>query len=303
MKSRRSKTAKGRWAVTVPVFVWALVGSMAVNAQTQEQAGQGSSASQNAPAGQSAPTSQNAQAGQGSPSGQGAAAESGPPTIATDRPSFTDSSIVVPRGSLQFEDGFTETSAVGQQVYDFPETLVRYGLTSKTELRFGVPDYFQNFHSGAPAGWGDLSAGVKQQLVAKDGGFDASVVAALSFPTGSNAISSHGYDAQVLVPWSNPISKNWTAAGMVGVLWPTEDRRHNATGQFTFFVDRQITNPWDAFVEYGGFYPQRGGPQHLVHFGSSFKLTVRQQVDFHVGWGLSAAAVDHFIGVGYSFRF
>lgn len=291
------KKATSQWAITAVVVVCAIGGGVEARAQTPEQAGQGSSASQ------SAPPSQNAPAGQSAAAGQGAATESGPATIATDRPSFTDSSIVVPHGSLQFEDGFTETSAAGQQVYDLPETLVRYGLTSKTELRLGVPDYFRNFHNGAVAGWGDLSAGVKQQLVAKDGGFDASLVAALSFPAGSGATSSHGYDPQVLVPWSNPISKNWTAAGMLGVLWPTEDGRHNATGQFTFLVDRQITNPWDAFVEYGGEYPQRGGPQHLVHVGTSFKLTVRQQLDFHVGWGLSAAAVDHFIGVGYSFRF
>jgi hypothetical protein len=29
----------------------------------------------------------------------------------------------------------------------------------------------------------------------------------------------------------------------------------------------------------------------------------RQQVDIHFGIGLSAAAIDHFIGIGYSFRF
>lgn len=230
-------------------------------------------------------------------------AAAAPSPIATDRPSFTDSSVVVPAGSLQFENGFTKTSAQSQQIYDFPATLVRFGLTPKTELRLTVPDYFQNFHSGAPSGWGDLSLGVKQQLVTTSGGFDASLVAALSFPTGSNTFSSHGYDPQLLVPWSNPISKNWTAAGMLGVLWPTDSGRHNATGQFTFLVDRQLTNPWDAFVEYGGEYPQRGGPQHLIHFGTSFKVTPRQQLDFHVGFGLSAAAVDHFIGAGYSVRF
>jgi Putative MetA-pathway of phenol degradation len=229
--------------------------------------------------------------------------DAAPSPIATDRPSFTDSSIVVPGGSLQFENGFTETSARSQQILDFPATLVRFGLTSQTELRLGVPDYFQNFHSGAPSGWGDLSIGLKQQLVATSGGFDASLVAALSFPTGSNSFSSHGYDPQLLVPWSNPVSKNWTAAGMLGVLWPTENGRHNTTGQFTFLVDRQLTNPWDAFVEYGGQYPQRGGPQHLIHFGTSFKVTPRQQLDFHAGFGLSAAAVDHFVGVGYSVRF
>ena len=53
-----------------------------------------------------------------------------PSPIATDRPAFTASSIVVPRGSLQFENGFLETTAEGQQGFDFPETLVRFGVAS-----------------------------------------------------------------------------------------------------------------------------------------------------------------------------
>ena len=62
-------------------------------------------------------------------------------------------------------------------------------------------------------------------------------------------------------------------------------------------------SPCDAFVEYAGDFPERGGPRHLLHFGTSYKLGLNQQLDLHVGVGLSPAAVDHFIGVGYSFRF
>jgi hypothetical protein len=32
-------------------------------------------------------------------------------------------------------------------------------------------------------------------------------------------------------------------------------------------------------------------------------MTKQQQIDFHVGVGLSSAAVDHLVGIGYSFRF
>ena len=64
--------------------------------------------------------------------------------IATDRPQITSSSIVVPCGSLQFENGVQETSNGGQRSFDLPETSVRFGIASKTELRFGVPDYFFN---------------------------------------------------------------------------------------------------------------------------------------------------------------
>ena len=227
------------------------------------------------------------------------------PPIATDRPAITDSSVVVPSGGLLFENGFTETRSLGQRSFDFPETLVRFGLSSKTELRFTAPDHFQNFNTGAGfgSGWVDLSLGVKQQLVATLTGFDASLIVSLSFPTGGTILSSHAYDPQLLVPWSHPISRNWTAAGMLALLWPTEGTRRNLTGQPSFLVDRQINSRWDAFVEYAGDFPQRGGPQHILHVGTAYKIRPNQQFDFHVGFGLSSAAVDHFIGIGYSFQF
>ena len=227
-----------------------------------------------------------------------------PPTITTDRPAITDSSVVVPSGYLLFENGFTETENQGQQGFDLPETLVRFGLTPKTELRFTPPDYYHNFDAGTGfgTGWGDLSLGLKQQLLASSTGFDASLIVALSFPTGANAVSSHGYDPQFLLPWSHPLPKNWTAAGMFSLLWPTQGPRRNLTGQASFLLDRQITSRWDAFLEYAGEFPQHGGPQNILHLGTAFKIRPNQQLDFHVGFGLSSAAVDHFLGFGYSFQ-
>jgi hypothetical protein len=222
-----------------------------------------------------------------------------PSPIATDRPSVTDSSVVVPPGSLQFENGFMEAANQGQQTFDGPETLLRFGAASKTELRLNVPDYLGQ--TGAGSGFGDLAVGVKQQL-GPAAGFDASLVLTLSLPTGARGISSGGYDPSVQLPWSRSLSPNWTAAGMLSVYWPTEGARRDVAGESTFLFDRQLTKPWDAFVEYAGDFPERGGPRHLLHFGTSYKVTPHQQVDLHVGVGLSAAAVDHFIGIGYSFR-
>ena len=232
---------------------------------------------------------------------QDANASSGPATIATDRPAFTDSSVVVPKASLQLESGFLETTTLGQRSFDLPEALLRLGVGEKTELRFSVPDYYQNFSTAAGfgSGWGDLMAGIKQQLGPLHG-FDWSLVVALSFPTGAHLITSHGYDPDVQLPWSRKLSDSWTAAGMLSVYWPTQGTSRNTTGQATFFIDRQLTKLWDGFVEYIGDFPQSGGPQHILHVGTAYKLNPHQQLDFHVGVGLSPAAPSHFIGFGYS---
>ena len=221
----------------------------------------------------------------------------------TDRP-FTDASTVVPTGSLLFENGFLETGTPGHQSFDLPETLARFGVASKTEIRLTAPDYYQDFNVGTDysSGFGDLLLGLKQQ-VGPIHGFDISLVASLSIPTGSKRLSSHGYDPQFQLPWSRGLSANWTAAGMFSFFLPTEQPKRVPTGQVTFLLDRQLTKRWDAFLEYAGTFAEQEGPQHLLHTGTSYKLTPDQQLDFHAGVGLSSAAVDHIVGVGYSFRF
>jgi hypothetical protein len=219
--------------------------------------------------------------------------------ISTDRPQITSSSIVVPCGSLQFENGFQETGTANQRTFDLPETSIRFGIANKTELRLGVPDYF--FNDNTTSGFGDMSLGFKQQL-GPTHGFDLSLIPSVSLPTGANAISSHGYDPTVQLPWSHSLSKNWTVAGMFSLMWPTEGSRRNLTGQSSVYFDRQLTAPWDAWVEYSGAFPQRGGPQNIIDFGTSYKPTPHQQLDFHCSFGLSAATPDHSIGFGYSVR-
>jgi hypothetical protein len=225
------------------------------------------------------------------------------PVITTDRPSFTNSSIVVPSGSLQAENGFLETYNQGQNVVDGPETLLRFGIAAKTELRFTVSDYFYNASSGGGpgSGFGDMAIGVKQQLGPTPGGFDVSATLFLSFPTGAKAVSSGGHDPGVQVAWSHGLSSKWTAAGMLAMYWPTQGRSRNPTGQATFLVDRQLTGPWDAYIEYVGNFSERGVSRQLLDCGTSLKVTRTQQLDFHFGESLTGTA-NRFVGVGYSFR-
>jgi len=227
-----------------------------------------------------------------------------PAPIATDRPSFTNSSIVVPPGSFQGENGLLVTTSSGQTVLDGPETLLRAGVASRTELRLTVPNYFYNVTTGGGpgSGFGDVAIGAKQQLgpIAR---FDVSATIFLSFPTGAVNVSSGGYDPGIQVAWSRGLSSKWTLGGMFSLLATTQANQRNLTGESTLLVDRQLTRNWSAFAEYVGDFPERGGSRQLLHFGTAVKVRNTQQVDFHVGVGLTPAAVHHFFGFGYSFRF
>jgi hypothetical protein len=224
--------------------------------------------------------------------------------INTDRPAVTESSVVVPAGGFQIETGLTATDISGQTTADFPEAYLRYGLFEKTELRLALPDYFRDGSAPAivPSGFGDMAIGVKQQLGPIDG-FDVSIIASLSLPTGAQAVTSHGYDPSLQLPWSRSLSGNWTLAGQFAAYWPTAGGTRNFTREATVLLDRQLSAPWDAFIEYAADVPQQGGARQLLHVGTAYKLAAHHQIDFHAAVGLSAAAPRSFVGVGYSYLF
>jgi hypothetical protein len=220
-------------------------------------------------------------------------------TIATDRPAVTESSVVVPQGALQVESGLLATDSNAHYVLDFPETDLRYGLLAKTELRLSLPDYFHAAGMGA-SGFSDSSIGLKQQLGPLSG-FDLSIVGFASLPTGARSETSHRYDPGVQLPWSRGLLWDLTLAGQLAFYWPTVNGSRDGTREATLLIDRQLTPPWDAFIEYAGDFPDRGGSDQLLHVGTAYKLGPHQQIDLHAAFGLSPAAPRSFVGIGYSF--
>lgn len=222
----------------------------------------------------------------------------------TDRPDITEASTVVPYGSLQVENGPVWTTRQQLRTLDGLETRLRFGIARLTELRLGVPDYFYN--RGRPehaSGFGDLVVGAKQQLGPLPGDLDLSVIGAVSLPTGTSGVSSGGVDPEIKFPWSRELTGPWSIGGMWSAFWTTADGRRNFTWEPTLYIERQLTKGVDAFVEYAGDYFQHGPPQQIFHVGAAYRPRPTQQIDLHVGVGLSRAAPNLFVGIGYSFRF
>ncbi len=221
--------------------------------------------------------------------------------LVTDRPDITESSIVVPKGSLQFENGFTWTSDHGTRTLDASETLIRLGVSDRFELRVAAPNYLESL-AGSFSGFGDLSLGFKQQIGPLPGDVELSVIVAVSLPSGAAHISSHGFDPFVKLPWSKELRRGWSIGGMQSLFWSTGNRTRNLIWEPTVYVEREFRERAAAFLEYGADFPSVGGARHVAHAGIAYKLTRRQQIDFHFGFGLSPAAPQRFFAGGYSIR-
>jgi hypothetical protein len=231
--------------------------------------------------------------------------------MVTDRPDITESSLVVPAGTLVVENGFTWTRDHGKGILDLSESLVRLGLGNRTEFRFAAPTYFHNLfdnHSGnqggrgSTSGFDDASLGVKEQIGPLPGGIDLAVIVAVSLPSGASGLTTHGVDPVIKLPWSRELKHGWSFGGMQSRFYQTEYGRRNPIWEPTFYLERQITRRADGFVEYGGDFPRAGGSRQVIHFGTAYRVTPRQQIDFHFGFGLSSAAPKYFVAAGYSIQ-
>jgi hypothetical protein len=223
--------------------------------------------------------------------------------IATDRPDVTNSSLVVPRGSLQLENGINWTARQSATVIDGTNSRLRIGVAQCIEVLFDLPDYFHSLRGRAAAGYSDFSPAIKRQLGHLPGDIELSATVGLEIPTGTARIAGSGYGAYVQVPWSKEIGGGWGLSGMFTVFLLPGEPASNPTFEPTFAVERQVGSRADFFVEYVADLAHRGAASQVFDSGGAFRITPTQQIDVRAGVGLNRAAPDHLFGLGYSFRF
>jgi len=92
----------------------------------------------------------------------------------------------------------------------------------------------------------------------------------------------------------NRQSKPCSLISLGGILGVEDvaDIYNRAGDRHVRLIDRQIGPHADVFAEYIGDYQTRGLPVHELKFGGSYRLTQRQQIDFHAGFGLNRNSPD-----------
>ncbi len=221
--------------------------------------------------------------------------------IATDRPDVTNSSLVVPTGSLQMENGLDWTVRGGSNALDATNTRLRLGVAHCTEFLIDIPNYFGTLNGSDASGFSDVIVSFKRQLPIPFG-LDASATVGLGFPSGSSKVAGRGYQPYIQLPWSHGIADGWGVEGMVTLFWFPSESARNPTFESTFALERELGANADLFVEYVGDYNHQH-PSQLIDSGGAWRFSKTQQLDFHVGFGLNRNSVDHYFGIGYSLRF
>ena len=221
--------------------------------------------------------------------------------IATDRPDVTNSSIVVPVGSLQSENGVNLSSLHGAKVIDGANSRLRLGIAPCLEILVDLPTYFGVVRGQASSGFSNVAPAMKWQIGPLPGKFDLSATFGVGLPTGAAGIAGVGVQPYVQFPWSHELGGGWALSGMGTTFFHASDASRPVRQEATFVIERAIGRA-DVFVEYVGDFLAPAGPSHLINAGAAYRITPTRQIDFHAGFGLNSNAPAYFFGVGYSFR-
>lgn len=246
------------------------------------------------------------------------------PEITTDRPDQTESSSVLFPGFGQIEMGYTHSEVdedgVDRERDAAPELLLRYGLSERLELRFGLSGHAweeTRYDDGTPTGnvegWEDSEAGFKYALWAENPSCfipEAALLAHLSLPSGADRHSTERADPSFRFLFSNTLSEEASLSYNLGAAWETgEDnfggRDTLSVFQYTVSLGRSLTDRLGMYVELFGDIPMSvdAKPAHSIDGGFTYLLADNFQLDVSTGAGLSEAAEDWFVGAGVSYRF
>jgi hypothetical protein len=234
----------------------------------------------------------------------------------SDRPGEADPPTILPKGVIQLEGGVKFGRDTGGDDPDtgtltVPDLTVRIGLIEWLELRLELDGLLYELRDGAR----DRALASDPALGAKLGGIEqrgllpeASLLAGVSLPVGSDAATSDGFDPVLdgLYQWQ--LSEAFALVVNTRFSAPTQgsddDRRIFEFGPQAS-LDWQVTPTVGAFVEYFGAIKTRGvADEHSMDGGFTWLIPGRRlQLDLSGGGGLNDAAPDWFVSAGISVRF
>lgn len=227
--------------------------------------------------------------------------------IDTDRPDQTETAGVVPKNFFQAEIGFNkENTHFSNYNLVYPTVLLKYGF-KKIELRLETT-WLSSYEQLIPrpkwtTGLEPVQIGIKALLATeKKVTPKTSLIAHLGIPS----FSSRPFRRDHLAPsfrfaMQKTLSSYFQLGTNVGVEW--DGFSSTPWWLYTFSPGFDFGRKWYGYVEIFGFVQRDASPENSVDAGIAYYITSNTRIDLSYGQGISAAAQDNYIAIGFSFRF
>ncbi|MDJ0938385.1 MAG: transporter [Woeseiaceae bacterium] len=218
--------------------------------------------------------------------------------IDTNRPGFSFSPNVVPKGRWQVETGFAYTRIDSDADFiSLPNAELRFGTADRLELFVSSLNWADvDTPGGSSSGLLDVAIGAKVDIANADAKFRTALLLQFSVPVGDSRFSSDRMDPTLGFIWAGTTGLPF--AGTVK-LTDFEDNLQLDNGLKLPF---SINETQSAFVEWEANIPESGGATHWLNGGFQWLLDDNLQLDFSAGLGLNDRSGDYRWGVGISYR-
>ncbi len=231
--------------------------------------------------------------------------------LVTDRPDFTESSSTVGSGILQIEAGFTHAAFPGDtDVTTVGETLARWGVAEKLELRFVLPTYVRESSAdGRVSGFSNTGFGLKVELAQGEGkgfvgGMEAALIASTTIPTGSAVLLDESWQPSAVLSLGWEMSPMLGLGLNLGVAQPVEEDHRFTSAWGSVALGVGLTDRLSWFIELIGFNREdlRGPDTATFQTGLTYLLSPDIQFDVRAARRLTDRGVDFLAAAGVSWR-
>jgi hypothetical protein len=224
-------------------------------------------------------------------------------TTFLNRPSKTESAIVLEKGVWQFESAY-ETELTGEadereKEILFPGILLRYGLGWGIELRVGkqyetFSDRFVSIN-----GFTDIDIGAKIKLLrANDEETEIAMISHFFLPTGSNGISNErvGNESLLLV-WHGLTEKLGIEYNIGYSNSEIDSEKGNLV--YSFVTDYEINDKSGIFIETYGELLQFEELEASVDLGLAYQFKDNLEFELAAGTGINHKMIFALIGLSW----
>ena len=247
-----------------------------------------------------------------------AAATPSVPALCTDRPTKATSACTVPQGMVQFESDIvnwtrTSDSGVRTDVTLYSSPMLKYGLTSSTDVEASITPY-ETIVTRDPSGRskisgvGDLYLRVKQRLTAPDAKAQFAIIPYVKIPTAKLGIGNRKIEGGVVGTgvFSLPDGFSLTVTPEVDALLDSDGNGHHAQFVGALNVSKTLSSTLTASAEL--WSAQNQDPAgHVGQYSADFALAYLAgptlQLDAGTNIGLNRATPDVQAYAGISTRF
>jgi hypothetical protein len=259
----------------------------------------------------------------GERSGERTERAEGAEELETDRDSFTPATTIAGRGLFILESAYSFLDNRGfKESHSFPETILRFGLTDRVELRLGWNAEIGgggNEITGS-AGKGDpfeslnrvereytISYGMKFRVNDQVGWWPRSILIVQGFtPTGGSVGTSTATALIVTYAAGWVFPNRWQFDTSIRYGLDSEKRDRFSEWAPSAVLRVPITEKLATHIEYFGIFTtgkERNATQHFISPGVRYLITPNLEVGVRVGWGLNEQSARFIANTGLGWRF